>query len=56
MGIWHTIFTSYCPQSNVVAEQMDFTLMDKARAMLKGPSILWGHWGKAINYEATLYN
>ena len=47
-GILHQKSVPYCPEQNGVAERMGRTLVEKARAMLKGAGLSNEFWAEAV--------
>ena len=47
-GILHQKSVPYCPEQNGVAERMGCTLVEKARAMLKGAGVSNEFWAEAV--------
>lgn len=55
-GIVHETTVPYTPQQNGVAERLNRTLMEKARAMLKDADLERRYWAEAVNTACYLKN
>ena len=55
-GILHQKSVPYCPEQNGVAERMGRTLVEKARAMLKGAGLSNEFWAEAVANAAYVRN
>ncbi|GJV43849.1 gag-pol polyprotein [Tanacetum coccineum] len=55
-GIKRQFITAYTPQQNGVAEQMNRTLLERARAMLETASLEKSFWAKAVNTICYMIN
>ena len=55
-GIHHEVTAANCPQQNGVAERMNRTLCESARAMLFHAGMSAGFWAEAINTAAYVHN
>ncbi|GJU21576.1 retrovirus-related pol polyprotein from transposon TNT 1-94 [Tanacetum coccineum] len=55
-GIKRQFTTAYTPQQNRVAEQMNRTLLERARAMLATASLGKSLWAKAVNNACYVIN
>ena len=55
-GILHQKSVPYCPEQNGVAEPMGRTLVEKARAMLKGAGLSNEFWAEAVANAAYVRN
>ena len=55
-GIWHEMTTPDTPQHNGVAEQMNWTLLDKVWAMLSDAALPETYWYDAICYATHIHN
>jgi hypothetical protein len=56
LGILYELTAGYSSESNGVAERLNRTLMDKARAMLKDASLPDSWWGYALVMANQLHN
>ena len=55
-GIKHETSVARCPQQNGVAERMNRTLLESARAMLYHAKLSKGFWAEAVNTAAYIRN
>ena len=55
-GIRHEKTNAYTPQENGVAEQMNCTLVESARAMLHDAGLPNSYWADAVEYAAHICN
>lgn len=55
-GICHEVTVAYSPQQNGVAERMNRTLMESARAMLSHAGLPNSYWAEALATAAYLRN
>ncbi len=55
-GIRHETCCPYSPEQNGVAERMNRTLCESARAMLSHANLEQGYWAEAISYAAYIRN
>ena len=55
-GIRHQFSTKYTPQSNVLVERKNRTLIDMARSMLSEYNMSQSFWAEAINTDCYCIN
>jgi transposase InsO family protein len=55
-GIHHEKTNAYTPQENGVAERMNRTIVEMARAMLQDAGLPNSYWGDAVLYSAYILN
>ena len=56
IGVHHQLTAPYCPQQNGVAERMNRTLVESARAMMNHAGLPKKFWAEAVSTAAYLSN